>query len=67
MEDKERLAIVLKHLVEHNEGHKEDYKRWIDLARKAGMVPVATLIEDASLHVEQASAALKKAIEQIKA
>ncbi len=66
MEDKERLAIVLKHLLEHNEGHGEDYKRWISLARSAGMDAVAALLEDANRHVEQASQALKQAVDAIK-
>jgi len=44
MEDKERLTVVLRHLIEHNEGHGEDYKRWVDLARTSGMGRVATLI-----------------------
>jgi hypothetical protein len=66
MEDKERLAIVLKHLIEHNEGHAEDYGRWIDLARGSGMDEVAGLIEEAATHAEQAGQALKAALELIK-
>jgi hypothetical protein len=65
MEDRERLAIVLKHLLEHNEGHEEDYIRWIDLARNAGMNAIAALLEDANRHARQASEALKKAIDVI--
>ena len=49
MEDKERLRVVLKHLIEHNEGHAEDYKRWIDLAKNAGMDTVAGLIQEADV------------------
>ena len=62
MEEKERLNIVLKHLVEHNEGHREDYERWIALANSAGMEEVAGLIKEASGHVEQAGEALRKAL-----
>jgi hypothetical protein len=62
MEDKERLTVVLRHLIEHNEGHEEDYKRWIDLARGSGMDKVAGLIEEANSRAGQASAALKKAL-----
>ena len=63
MEDKERLRVVLKHLIEHNEGHAEDYKRWIDLAKNAGMNTVAGLIQEANDHAEKASGALKKALD----
>ena len=65
MEDKERLKIVLKHLIEHNEGHSEDYKRWVDLAQGAGLNDVAALIEEANGHAEKAGSALRKALELI--
>ncbi len=63
MEDRERLRVVLKHLIEHNEGHAEDYKRWIDLAKNAGMDTVAGLIGEANDHAEKASGALRKALD----
>ena len=65
MEDKERLRIVLKHLIEHNEGHAEDYKRWVELAGSSGTEEAARLIAEAGDHVERAGAALKKALELI--
>jgi hypothetical protein len=65
MEDKERLTIVLKHLIEHNDGHSEDYKRWIDLAHEAGMDSVAALIRDANTYIEQAGVALKDALDLV--
>ena len=62
MEEKERLRIVLKHLIEHNEGHAEDYKRWVELAVASGMDEAARLIKAAGDHVEKAGAALQKAL-----
>jgi hypothetical protein len=66
MEDKERLTVVLKHLIEHNEGHAEDYGRWIDLARGSGMNEVAALIGEAATHAEKAGIALKAALDLMK-
>jgi len=66
MEDRERLVIVLKHLVEHNEGHGEDYERWIELARGAGLDEAAAKISEAHEHVHRASLALKDALTSIK-
>jgi len=66
MEDKERLTIVLKHLIEHNEGHAEDYGRWVELAKGAGMDKVAGLIEEAAAHAERAGVALKAALDLMK-
>lgn len=66
MEDRERLTVVLKHLIEHNEGHAEDYARWIDLAKSSGMNEVAGLIEEAAGHAEKAGAALRAALDLMK-
>ncbi len=65
MEDKERLRVVLKHLIEHNEGHAEDYRRWIELAGSAGMSNVAALIGEANDHAAKASEALRKALDLV--
>ena len=65
MEDTERLAIVLKHLIEHNAGHTEDYTRWIELAKNNGLERVAGLIAEAGNHMNKASEALKSALEQL--
>lgn len=62
MESKERLTIVLKHTIEHNEGHLEDYARWIDLASEAGMERVANLLGEAKTHAERTGDALKTAL-----
>ena len=63
MEDKERLRIVLKHLIEHNEGHLEDHKRWIELARNNGQEEVARLIDEANGCTEKAGNLLKQALQ----
>jgi len=62
MEDKERLRIVLRHLIEHNEGHLEDHKRWIELARSNGRDEVARLIGEANDCTEQAGNLLREAL-----
>ena len=65
MYDKERLRIVLKHLIEHNEGHAEDYARWIELAKKNDMTHVVELITEANKQMGKASDALKKALDHL--
>jgi hypothetical protein len=62
MEDRERLRIVLRHLIEHNEGHLEDHKRWIELAKSAGQDEVARLIGEANGCTEKAGNLLKEAL-----
>jgi hypothetical protein len=65
MDDKERLRIVLKHLIEHNEGHGEDYARWIELAKKNDMTHVVELITEANKQMGKASEALKAALDHL--
>lgn len=62
MEDRERLRIVLRHLIEHNEGHLDDHKRWIELARGSGQDEVARLIGEANSCTEKAGNLLREAL-----
>lgn len=62
MEDRERLRIVLRHLIEHNEGHLEDHKRWIELAKSDGKEEVARLIGEANSCTEKAGNLLREAL-----
>jgi hypothetical protein len=63
MEDRERLRIVLRHLIEHNEGHLEDHKRWVELARNNGEDEIARLIGEANSCTEKAGNLLKEALQ----
>jgi len=65
MDDTQRLKIVLVHLIEHNEGHAEDYGRWIELAKNNGLTHVAELIGEANRQMSKASDALKAALDHL--
>jgi hypothetical protein len=65
MDDVQRLGIVLRHLIEHNEGHTEDYARWIELAKNNRLTQVAELISEASRQMSKASEALKAALDHL--
>jgi len=65
MDDVQRLGIVLRHLIEHNEGHAEDYARWIELAKNNRLTEVAELISEASRQMSKASEALKAALDHL--
>lgn len=38
MDDREKLSIIIKHWIEHNESHIEEYRQW---AKKAGEMNLA--------------------------
>jgi hypothetical protein len=65
MDDIQRLGIVLRHLIEHNEGHAEDYARWIELAKNNKLSRVAELIAEASKQMNKASEALQSALDEM--
>ena len=65
MDDIQRLGIVLRHLIEHNEGHAEDYARWIELAKNNRLTRVAELISEANKHMGKASETLKAALDEL--
>jgi len=65
MDDVQRLGIVLRHLIEHNEGHAEDYARWIELAKNNHLTRVAELIAEANKQMGKASETLQAALDQL--
>ena len=65
MDDVQRLGIVLRHLIEHNEGHAEDYARWIELAKNNRLTRVAELIGEADRQMRKASEALRDALDHL--
>ncbi len=65
MDDQERLRIVLKHLIEHNAGHADEYARWIEMAGSNDLSRVAELIREAGNHMGKAGDALRSALEQL--
>ena len=62
METEQKLAHLLPHWVEHNQAHLDTYRQWADKAAKAGLTEVAENMEEAIEAVQQANAALERAL-----
>ena len=62
MDESKKLMAVMKHWVEHNESHFDDYRRWGETAAKLGLDSVKTEIEAAVEKLSQSSDHLKKAL-----
>ena len=62
METEQKLAHLLPHWVEHNRAHLDTYRQWADKATQAGLVEVAKQLEAAIEAVQQANAALERAL-----
>jgi hypothetical protein len=62
MDEREKLLTVIKHWVEHNEDHLEDYRKWAETAGGLGLPSVKAEIEAAVDNLSQSSQHLKKAM-----
>ena len=66
MDDKEKLVAVIRHWVEHNESHLDDYKRWGETAAKLELDSVKAEIDAAVEKLSQSNGHLKKALTTIR-
>lgn len=66
MTDKDKLAHILHHWIEHNEAHIEEYRKWATTAEKEGMKDVNKNIMEAIKGVEEANASLHNAMKAVK-
>ena len=66
MTDKDKLAHILHHWIEHNEAHVEEYRKWAMTAEKEGLKDVNKNIMEAIKGVEEANASLHKAMKAVK-
>jgi len=63
--DKEKLEILLKHWVEHNQEHSEEFQEWAEKARALGNAPVHDDILRAVQNMHDANEHLLKALERL--
>lgn len=62
MDDGEKLRILLPHWIEHNRDHGREFAKWASIARSAGQVETAELLERAAASLREADAALREAL-----
>jgi hypothetical protein len=65
MEKSEKIPVLIRHWIEHNESHGEEYRRWADIVREEGLEEVGTLILEAADRIQSANEKLKEALEQL--
>ena len=66
MDDTAKLKHVIRHWVEHNESHLEDYRRWGETAAKLGLDSVKAEINAAVEKLSRSNDHLKKALSVMK-
>lgn len=65
MEDQRRLTILIHHWIEHNESHREEYRKWADRAGELGLLTVKVNIEKAIENLHQCNLSLKEALKDL--
>jgi rubrerythrin len=62
---REKIPVLIRHWIEHNESHGEEYQRWADIAREEGLERVESLILEAADRIRSANEKLKEALEDL--
>lgn len=65
MNDKERLKIVIRQMLEHNDVHLKEYEKWARFAETNHMTDAGTLLDKAGKYAESASAALRQILNHL--
>ena len=65
MDDKEKLPIIIKHWIEHNESHIEESRQWAGKAGEMGLDGIKAWITEAIKAMEQSDSILKEALKDL--
>ena len=67
MEDQDKLPVLIKHWIEHNDAHREEFDKWARRAGELGLADAADAIRAAVDDLGGASANLNRALETLQA
>jgi nickel/cobalt exporter len=67
MDDREKLPIIIKHWIEHNESHIEEYRQWAEKAGEMGLESIKAKIFKAMEAMAQSNARLVEALKELDA
>ena len=65
MDDREKLPIIIKHWIGHNESHMEEYRQWAEKAGELGLTAVKTRITEAMEAIIQSNDLFKEALKEL--
>jgi nickel/cobalt exporter len=65
MDDREKLPIIIKHWIEHNESHREEHRIWAEKAGEMGLERVKARILKAMEEMAQSNSLLKEALKEL--
>ncbi len=65
MDQTNKLSVIIKHWIEHNEAHMGEYKKWAQTAGELRLDSVKAEIEKAMEKISQANGHLGKALKDL--
>lgn len=65
MDDREKMPIIIKHWIEHNESHIEEYRQWAEKAGEMGLDGIKSRITEAMKAIEQSNTILTEAQKEL--
>jgi hypothetical protein len=67
MDDKEKLSIIIKHWIGHNESHLEEHRQWAEKAGEMGLTGVKARLTEAMEAISQSNSRLEEALKELDA
>jgi len=67
MDDREKLPVIIRHWIGHNEGHIEEYRQWAERADALGFAGVKARIAEAVKEIIQSNNLLQEALKELEA
>ena len=65
MDNTDKLRVLLKHWIEHNGGHVEEFDKWCKLMTDEGNSEISSLLESAKDQMDKVSDILGQALTQL--
>ncbi len=65
MDDRKKLPIIIKHWIEHNESHTEEYRQWAKKAGELDLGGVKARIIEAMDAMTQSNSRLEEALKEL--
>ncbi len=67
MDDREKLPVIIRHWIGHNEEHIEEYRQWAEKAGGLGLQGVKARITEAVKEIIQSNTLLQEALKELAA
>lgn len=63
MENKEKLRVLLQHWIDHNEGHRDEFDKWLTVIKAEGHREIADSLAGAIAQMAGVSKTLRQTLE----